>query len=552
MDGSADSAEGSPLGTARPVELGDVSVERLLHEAVTRVRSARDEQARWRVLLDAVIEMAGDVSREELLGHIVKVASELIGARYVALGVLSSTPDKRWRALVTHGSSEAQWAVVGDLPHGEGVLEVPITTRGKPFGMLCLTEKQGTADFTDTDERMMVALATAAGVVLESARLHEEAVRRQRWLDATAQITTRLTGDIAEDESLQLIADQARQVAGADFAWIVTGPHAKQLSLRAMSGMEIDPARLRAVPVSSTISGRVVRTGRPLLVDNLAEEPGALDFGVVPISALGPLIVFPLHDVDQPSDIGVEGVLALAWRHENADAAQDLDPDLPAAFAKQVALALRVARGRREQQQLAVYADRDRIARDLHDVVIQRLFSIGLSLQTIYRRSKDPELAERLDVAAEDIDDTIREIRRTIFELGTIEQADDLMSEMRRMVDRAAASLKFRPELVFEGPVRLGVPPAVQPDLIAVLAEALSNCVRHSGATEVSVRLQVAHEVTLRVSDNGSGIARDAVHSGLRNMRQRAQKHGGRCQVTKTSPHGTLIEWAVPLRATRG
>lgn len=574
-----ESGERSP----RPETLEEAALEALLNAVSARVRTVQDEHLRWRVLLDAVVTITADLSLEELLRHIVRVASSLLDARYAALGVLGSGGDKRLRTFVTWGLDDAEVAAIGDLPTGHGILGllidrpeplrlrdlgqhphsvgfpsahpamrsflgVPVSIRGKAFGNLYVTEKQGGDGFTEEDEQVAVALAAAAGVAIENARLHEEAAQRQRWLTATAQITTRLNGEITEEESLQLIADQAREVAGADFAWIVTGPDADRLSLRVVAGTAVDRRRLRPVPMENTIAGSAVRGGSPIVVEDIAAATQSSGFGVVPIKELGPTTMFPLRDTDPDGRADTQGVLALAWRHENADCALDLDPALPAAFAQQVALALRLARARREQRQLALYEDRERIARDLHDVVIQRLFAVGLGLQTVYRRTSDPDLAARIDTAAEDVDNAIRDIRGTIFELGAKRHVDeDVVGELRGIIQRAANALKFRPQLSVEGPVRTAIPAGVVPDLLAVAAESLSNAARHSGATQVTVALRVAHDITLRVVDNGTGIAADVAASGLANMRRRAEQHGGHCSFADATPHGTIVEWSVPL-----
>ena len=269
-----------------------------------------------------MVAITADLSLDDLLRHIVGVAAHLTGARYAALGVIGSEGGKRLRSFVTWGLSDAEVAAIGDLPAGHGLLGllidrpeplrlddlgqhpesvgfpprhppmrtflgVPISIRGKVFGNLYLTDKEAGERFSEEDEAVVVALVSAAGVAIENARLHEESAQRQRWLAATARITTRLIGGTPEDESLQLIADQARQVAGADLAWIVTGPDADRLSLRVVSGMEVDRDRLQAVPMANTIAGSAVHTGTPVNVEDISQDPRASGFGVIPIGALG-------------------------------------------------------------------------------------------------------------------------------------------------------------------------------------------------------------------------------------------------------------------------
>lgn len=574
-----------PAGEDSP--MSEVGFEDLLTEVIRRVRLARDEQVRWRLLMDAVVTLAADLSLDELLTRIVRIAADLAGATYAALGVIGSEPQRRLRTFITYGLSEAQIERIGELPEGHGLLGliidrpqplrlhdiaahgesygvppahppmhsflgVPVRTRGQVFGNLYLTEKIGGGHFTEQDESIVVALAAAAGVAIENARLHDDAARRQRWLAAANEVSTRLMSEVEDAETviddLQLIADRAREVAEADLAWIVTGPDADRLRLRVISGMEIDEGKAEPVAPEFAIAGSVVRTGEPTVIENMAEDERANTFGVLPVDELGPVMMFPLRDVDSDGHAETEGVLALAWRHELASLAHDIDLDLPVAFAEQSALAIRVARSRRDRQQLAVYEDRDRIGRDLHDLVIQRLFAIGLNLQSALGWTDDERLRDRIDSSVEEIDETIRDIRRTIFELGAMARAGtDLQSEVTALVKRAARSLKVRPSLAFEGPVRLAVAPDLVPDALAVLTEALSNAGRHAQATHIAVRVSAADQLTVTVRDDGRGIPADATESGLANLRERAVRRGGDCVVSPARPTGTVVEWSVPL-----
>ena len=197
-----------------------------------------------------------------------------------------------------------------------------------------------------------------------------------------------------------------------------------------------------------------------------------------------------------------------------------------------------------------MFEDRDRIAQDLHDLVIQRLFAIGLSLQGA-RRQAPAEVGERLETAVDDLDATIRDIRRSIFALGAGSEGNDVQTEVTRLVDRAAETLKFRPDLTFEGPVRTLVDPSVVPDLLAVLREALSNASRHAGASRVEVVLRVGEQIVLEVADDGRGIPEGAIESGLRNIRRRAEQRHGHCDVVSPARggSGTRLCWTVPFPA---
>lgn len=563
--------------------LRQTPLDELLTEVLDRVTDARDEQVRWRLLLDAIVTMGAGLSIDDLLNRIVEVAKALAGAKYAALGVLASAGERRLRLFINQGLTVEEQILIGDLPSGHGVLGllidhpepvrlrdiaahpasygfpanhppmhsflgVPVRIGEKVFGNLYLTEKADGQDFTDQDESIVVALAAAAGVAVENALLAEEAARRGRWLDARAEITGALMDDIDRSTALQLVADRAREVAGADVAWIVTGPAADRLRVEVVSGAEVDVDALKRAPLRESVAGQAIRDGVPMVVEDIADAAaGGSAAAVIDLSDIGPGVLVPLGRTDPAEEMNAVGALALAWRRANAEQAQDVDLAVANAFAGQVAVAIRLAQSREERQRLAVYDDRDRIGRDLHDIVIQRLFVIGLRLQGGLNLVENPKLHARLDQAIEDIDDTIRDLRRAVFELGTPDHSGDVQSQVTDVVNRAAASLKFRPRLAFEGPVRLRTPPEVTKDIVAVLGEALSNTARHANASNVDVSLSAGAELVLRVRDDGDGIPADAVESGLANMRHRAEVHGGRCTVVPTEPRGTVVEWSVPL-----
>jgi signal transduction histidine kinase len=576
------SEAGERRGDSVPEVLGDAEFDDLLREVLARVEGVLDEQARLRLLLDAVVTMAADLTLDGVLSRIVAIASSLADAAYAALGVLDVGPERRLRTFIHHGIDQEKVVEIGHLPTGHGLLGllideprpirlhdiaahpasygfppdhppmrsflgVPVRIRDQVFGNLYLTEKAGGGDFTEQDETIVVALAAAAGVAIENARLYEEAEQRQRWLSATAEITALLADTASGEEALQHVADRARDVSGADVAWIVSGADGDTLALRVVSGVEgdLDLDETRSLPMEHSLASIVVRTGEAVTVPDLGSDERAVDPStVVGWPRLGPAVMVPLG-----SRAGVEGVLALAWSHDRADLVRTLDAAMPASFAKQAALALQVARARDDQERLTLFEDRDRIGRDLHDLVIQRLFAVGLSLQGAGRMAAhDPDLASRLEQAVDDLDGTIRDIRRTIFALGTLDTAADVQTEITRIVDRAAATLKFRPTLRFEGPVRSRVQASVAPDLLAVLGEALSNASRHADATSVAVSVSVTgDDVVVQVTDDGKGFDEEVAESGLRNMRERAHRHGGSFTVRSQMLAGTSLTWSVPV-----
>jgi len=558
--------------------LEDAGLDALLREVLARIRDVQEDRTRWQLLLDAVISMAGDLTIDSLLARIVEIAADLAGAEYAALGVLGTGQDRRLETFITHGIGPDQARRIGDLPTGHGLLGliidrpeplrlrdiaahpesygfpehhppmqsflgVPIRIREKVFGNLYLTQKVGGSEFTEHDEEIVVALAAAAGVAIENARLHQEGVRREGWLAATAQISASLAAPDEAVNPLQLIVDESRVVAGADLSVVLTSDRGGPLRVRAASGLDADGSEI--------LLGRGVSMARQVMVSGvpvIIEDVGTDEFGVRADESsrspvLGPAVVVPLR----PSE-GVNGVLALAWLRSSASRYVDLDAALPATFAEQASLALQLARARDDRQRLALYEDRDRIARDLHDLVIQRLFAVGLRLQGLGPMTDRPEeVIARVDQAVDDLDETIRDIRRTIFALGVAEGSRDVQSEVTRVVDRAAEMLKFRPEVVFDGPVRTLIDADLTGDLLAVLHEALSNVSKHARATSVSVVLSAAEDVTLTIADDGRGFRDDVVESGLQNMRRRAAARGGVCRLDTAPDAGTRLTWSVPL-----
>ncbi|WP_261957268.1 GAF domain-containing sensor histidine kinase [Streptomyces nigrescens] len=474
-------------------------------------------------------------------------------------------------------------------------LGVPVRVRDEVFGNLYLTEKRGGGAFDADDEAVLTTLSTAAGVAIDNARMYHESRRRERWLEALGEITRSLLSGTDADEVLRLIAERAQEVAGADCAAVLLPasapvPVSASASASASSVSVSVPAsadRLTvavacgtgasrilglAVPVDGSLPGMAVRGGRPVVSADLRSDPRAYPLGpdaggngaVKPSAekpsageevngdalsgdrgeADGPTVAVPLQ-----VDAGC-GALRLS-RLAGRPAFDDAEVTLISGFADQAVIALELARRRAESEELTVLHDRDRIARDLHDLAIQRLFATGITLQSATRLIDRPEAAERVGRAVNDLDTTIKIIRSTIFGLRTTGDGKDgrgLRRDVTEVVQRAAGPLGFTPALRIDGPVDAAVPENLTPHLLAVTAEALSNAARHADAHHLDVTLSVtADTVTLTVADDGTGVG-DAPHTGgLANMRARAEMHGGRLAVERPEDGGTRIVWRVPL-----
>lgn len=529
---------------------------------------------RLRGLLAAVVALSSDLTLDGVLQRIVDSASELVGAKYGFLGVLDGHSERRLGTFAVHGLDEAHQQMIGRLPQGEGLLGlvidhpepirvaklddhpsragfprlhpdmtsflgVPIRVHDRVFGNLYLTEKDGGGGFTAEDEEIGVALASAAGVVIENARLWEQGDHQRRWLQSAAEITTALLQPITRADAVQLVVDRARTASEADVVVLVMPDDDGRLIARAVSG------------VPGGFVGRSIGL-TTLLADALGSDEGVVlpDVGknaiygleVVPHwPALSSLEAVPLPGIDG------DGVLVLGWHATTTAPAWALELELPSSFARHASLVMQVVRAQEDRARLAVFEDRDRIGRDLHDLVIQRLFAIGLALDHTSRMAETAPVRTRLTAAVDDLDQTIKDIRRTIFDLNTPLNPADLRSDIESIVGDAQRLLSFRPELDVRGPVNSDVPGIVAENLLLVLHETLSNIVRHAEATEVSIEVDcTGDQVLLVVRDDGKGLQGSTLGSGLRNMRHRAANLGGSCLFESGPGRGLQVRWHVP------
>lgn len=561
---------------SRTPDLDGVEFEELVRAVLDRMHGALDQQARLQLLLDAVVSISADLDLDGVLARIVAIASRLVDAQYAALGVLSAGNRRRLRTFIHHGISGDLAAKIGDLPTGHGLLGliidrpeplrlhdiaehpssygfppdhppmssflgVPVRIRDRVFGNLYLTEKAGGVDFTAEDEEVVVALAAAAGVAIENARLYEETTAREAWARASAEISSTLGLHASLEESYAAVAEAARRVGSADAAWILVGEAGTaDPSVVALAGAARTDELIGAIPGLDAAARGAAEKSEPFAVEDIY---GGARPEVAPaaLAEIGPVLAVPFSPSGR-----TRGTLSLAWTTHNEDRYYALESQLVAAYAEQAALAMQLSEAREDQRRLAVFEDRDRIGRDLHDLVIQRLFAVGLGLQGITRMVDRPELVTRLDQAVDDLDATIKDIRRAIFGLSSLETAGDVQAEVTRLVERAAATMKLRPSLRFEGPVRSLIGPELAPDLLAVLAELLSNASRHAEATAIDVSVEAADDIVLTVRDNGRGITGATVESGLANIRIRAEQRSGSLVIESAAGEGTTIVWSVP------
>ncbi|WP_405905309.1 MULTISPECIES: GAF domain-containing protein [unclassified Streptomyces] len=560
------------------VRLPQLKLDDLLEELQARLEAARGTQNRVHSLLEAVLSVGRGLDLEQVLRSIAEAAAVLVEAEYAALGVIG--PDgKRLSEFLTVGVSDEQIAAIGPYPEGHGILGelirkpeplklskisehassygfpahhppmntflgVPIRVRDQVFGNLYLTEKRGGAQFDDEDESVLSTLAVAAGVAIDNARLYEESQRRERWVRASGEITRSLLSGSTRIEVLSLVAERAREIAGAVLAVVaVPMEDTGTLTVELAIGQGAEAHRGLVLPVEGSLVGAAFSAASPVTSPDASQDE-RVSAGPQRFAGLGPAVAVPIGTGD-----GVRGVVLLV-RQAGHTVFSEKETEPLQGFAGQAAVAMELADRRSDAEQMALLEDRDRIARDLHDMAIQRLFATGMTLQSAGRFIEHPQASERVQRAVEDLDDTIKIIRSTIFGLRSREGAagQTLRARVVRAVGEAAPVLGFAPSLRMEGLLDTQVPRETADHVVAVLSEALTNVARHARAGRAEVVLETdGREVRLTVSDNGVGIPPEGRRSGLRNMAERAQQLGGELELTCPPGGGSALVWRVPV-----
>ncbi|MFB7629387.1 GAF domain-containing sensor histidine kinase [Streptomyces sp. NPDC056149] len=530
------------------------------------------------LLLEAILSVGTGLDVQQVLRQIVEAAAVVTDARYGALGVIGA--DGRLSQFLPVGLTDEQFAAIGALPAGHGILGelirhsvplrleelgrhpasygfppnhpamhtflgVPIRVRDEIFGNLYLTEKRGGGPFTDEDETVLATLAVAAGVAVEHARLYEEAHHRQEWLEANGDIVSRLLPGAQEKDVLSTIVDHAARILSADLAVLALPIGSDRLRMEVASGVDADAHRGLVLPRRGSFSGAALDAERPLISEDIEHDP-RVTAGPPRWQGLGPAVAVPMT-----TRARLRGVLLLARLRGRAPfTAPETTPLL--TFAGQAALAMELDEQRCAAEQVTLLKDHDRIARDLHDLAIQRLFAIGMTLQSTVRFVEHPEASERLLRAVDDLDETIKIIRSTIFGLRPRDPTPGrqrLRARTVTAVEEASRALDFTPSLRMEGLLDTDVPDELAEQVLAALGEALSNVARHAHASAADVALVLRdRRLTLTVTDNGVGIPEhNNRRSGLRNLAQRAEELGGTMAVDTPEDGGTRLVWSAPV-----
>ncbi|MEV4237744.1 MULTISPECIES: GAF domain-containing sensor histidine kinase [unclassified Nocardia] len=549
-----------------------------VQDRIVQIVGVRDQMDR---LIEAMLVVTAGLDLDNTLRSIVHTAIELVDAGYGALGVRET--DKTSNELsefVYEGIDDRTRVMIGDLPRGHGVLGllieepkplrltnlsrhpssvgfpshhppmhtflgVPVKVHDEVFGNLYLTEKAGGQEFTEDDEVVVQALAAAAGIAIANARLYEQSQTRQQWLEANHDVATELLAGGEPGTALELVAERALELtqSACTFLALPEDPEVPvedvtELMVEAAAGVGADELLGERIPMGESNSGEAFRSGRVVAVDELRFRPVFYE-----PSKFGPALILPLRAEDS-----VIGVLVTV-QPAGAQQLDEAGKSMMAAFSDQAALALRQATIQRRMRELDVLSDRDRIARDLHDHVIQRLFAVGLSLQGTAQRARAPEVKSRLIDTIADIQSIVQDIRESIFDLhsSTTAGAPTLRKQLHAIIADMVGESGLRTTIRLVGPVSVLAPPLSE-DVEAVLREAVSNAVRHAQATTVTVHLRVGDDVTIEVTDDGIGLPDDVARlSGFANLATRAEQAGGSFRVANGLGGGTVLRWSAPL-----
>ncbi|UGT67783.1 GAF domain-containing sensor histidine kinase [Nocardia gipuzkoensis] len=560
--------------------LSQLRLRELLGEVKDRIEQIIDARDRMDGLIEAMLTVTSGLDLDRTLRTIVHTTISLVDARYGALGVRGH--EQQLTQFIYEGIDEPTRELIGDLPQGHGVLGllfgqptpirldnlaehpssvgfpahhppmrtflgVPVRIRDEVFGNLYLTEKAGGQPFTEDDEVIVRALAAAAGIAIDNAHLYESARTRQAWIEATRDITTEFLAGTDSDQILAHLVDHTCRLTGSERAFLAVVPdpdtapeEITELPITHAAGIH-DSRPPATLPSGDTTITTALQAHAP---QRLADARRA-DLGKIFPDA-GPTLVLPMQTSD--STVGV----LVALRAADSAPYGDEILALTAAFTSQAALAMRLADAQRRVRELDILSDRDRIARDLHDHVIQRLFAVGLSLQGTVPRTRVPEVRERVTDAINDLQDVVQEIRTSIFDLHG---GDGHSARVRQRIEEAirqqTAPSDIRTTVRITGPLSV-IDPELADHAEAVVREGVSNAMRHSGADSVAIEITVADDLTVVIEDDGRGIPENVMTSGLRNLAERAEQAAGSFTVgagtgPETKP-GARLCWTVPLR----
>ncbi len=530
-----------------------------------------DARDRRDALLEAGLALASELSLPIVLQRIVDVAAQVSDARYGALGVLGE--GDRLVEFVTTGLSAGQFQAIGDLPTGRGVLGLlikeprpvrirnigdhpqsvgfpvnhpamqsflgaPIQAMGRVFGNIYLADKRSADEFSEDDEAAIVILAAQAGVAIANATLYEEVRSRERRLEALRDITERVLAGGTEAELLESIAEHARDLADADVATVVTGSGVPgELVVTAAAGAYASELLGQTVPAEGSISGAVMSSGVGMIFDDVSQDPRAYQ-PIIRLGRHGPAFFVPLR---VPG--GVAGTL-MVGNLKGGKRFPEETRRLVASLADAASVALDYDRVQSELRRLGLLEERERIAKELHDGIIQSLFAVGMGLQATALMAGNQDVTNRIERAVEQLDGVIRDLRNYIFGLRPGILADrQLEQALHSLGEEMQARSGEQVEVLVDAALAARLSPH-SADIVQLTREALSNVARHAGARNAKVILERnGSGAALVIEDDGVGfdVDGDSAGSGLKNMRARAAGLGGTMRVESAAGKGTTL-----------
>ncbi|MBH0054420.1 GAF domain-containing protein [Salinibacterium sp. SWN139] len=554
-----------------------LGLENSITEVVENTHQVSTQQGRLRrlrSLLDASRDVLEELDLERVLKRIVEAAVALVDAGYGALGVIH--PDGHLERFIHVGMSSDEVHAIGHLPEGHGLLgavidsgapirldeiagdprssgfpehhppmdsflAVPVRVHDSVYGNLYLTNRQD-GSFTEEDEELISSLAVAAGIAIENARRYQESKRQQRLSDALAEVTSALLSPGTEDV-LGVVAEHVMSIVPASLVAILTpspsqGRGRGRVRVETARGSGAGLLEHAAFSSEESIAARAIAAGTVIVTEE-GNDRSLLDGRV----QLGPTIAAPLFVSSNP--IGALCVVRVPG-----------DPTFTPAevasvseFADRAGIAIALAWARRDEQKLRVIEDRSRIARDLHDRVIQRLFATGLGLQAL--AEEDPLHAVAIDGHTAEIDVAIADIRSAVFTLTTRAASVGplLRHRLLDVIAELSPLLASSPRMTFSGAIDAVATGTLADDIVAVVTECLANVARHANAKNLEVDITATDtDITVTVEDDGKGIGpTNTRSSGTANLAKRAEMRGGVFTLEPGASHGTRARWCIPL-----
>jgi signal transduction histidine kinase len=495
-------------------------------------------------VLHAVREIAQTDDARDLLRRTLTVACRATGAGAGLLGVHDETHPgdlaQVHRYRLEPGDPLARCLLKGhldELDEGDGpVLRADILVDGDRYGAIQLARWAHTPG--QREQVLLETVAAAAGLQVDTLRQRRISELHERVTEAVWEVDRTLVDEVDLEVSLPLLTSRVREITGADVVALVGVREEGGHRVLAASGEGVGPALAELAPDLTEVLGALTAhhwtttTAHPAGTATGRLRDGLVGTSLVPLDTRGASpVVMVVH----------------RWRPPQGVSHQRLH-DVLSAVALHASIILDREEGEREHDLLTLLEDRDRIARDLHDLVIQRLFAVGLTLQGAARRAVRPEVMERLENAVAELDQTIRDIRATIFELRHHPGAGTFRADLRQLAESYAPTLGFAPVVMLTGPLDAITDDESQTQVLMVVREALSNVARHARATSVTVETEVtADRLTVTVTDDGVGLPATSVESGLANVRARAREHGGAVELSRAEPHGTCLRWSIPV-----